>query len=167
MSKTIINQKNNLQDVNATINDQLSFINNIIENSPYGIFVLNNKSMIFENSASSIFSSEKNTSFENFTKLLSNHFNNSQNFYKKSYEINLEVKLENIQKYFFVKSIFIDNNSLFDQIIIFNDYTDLIFAEKNNAIADLARKISHEIKNPLHLCFYQQNLLKVNLKMKN
>ena len=149
MSKTIINQKNNLQEVNATINDQLSFINNIIENSPYGIFVLNNKSMIFENSASTIFSSEKNTSFENFTKLLSNHFNNSQNFYKKSYEINLEVKLENIQKYFFVKSIFIDNNSLFDQIIIFNDYTDLIFAEKNNAIADLARKISHEIKNPL------------------
>ncbi len=149
MSKTIINQKNSLQDVNATINDQLSFINNIIENSPYGIFVLNNKSMIFENSASTIFSSEKNTSFENFTKFLSNHFNNSQNFYKKSYEINLEVKLKNIQKYFFVKSIFIDNNSLFDQIIIFNDYTDLIFAEKNNAIADLARKISHEIKNPL------------------
>ena len=94
MSKTIINQKNNLQEVNATINDQLSFINNIIENSPYGIFVLNNKSMIFENSASSIFSNEKNTSFENFTKLLSNHFNNSQNFYKKSYEINLEVKLK-------------------------------------------------------------------------
>ncbi len=149
MSKTIINQKNNLQDVNATINDQLSFINNIIENSPYGIFVLNNKSMIFENSASHIFSSEKNTSFENFTKLLSNYFNNNQSFYKKSYEINLEVKLKNIQKYFFVKSIFIDNNSLFDQIIIFNDYTDLIFAEKNNAIADLARKISHEIKNPL------------------
>ncbi len=149
MSKTIINQNNNLQEVNATINDQLSFINNIIENSPYGIFVLNNKSMIFENSASTIFSNENTTSFENFTKLLSNHFNNSQNIYRKSYEINLEVKLENIQKYFFVKSIFIDNNSLFDQIIIFNDYTDLIFAEKNNAIADLARKISHEIKNPL------------------
>ena len=149
MSKTIINQKNNLQEVNATINDQLSFINNIIENSPYGIFVLNNKSMIFENSASSIFISEKNSSYQNFTNLLSNHFNSTENFYRKSYEINLEVKLKNIQKYFFVKSIFIDNNSLFDQIIIFNDYTDLIFAEKNNAIADLARKISHEIKNPL------------------
>lgn len=149
MSKTIINQKNNLQEVNATINDQLSFINNIIENSPYGIFVLNNKSIVFENSASTIFSSEKNTSFENFKKLISNHFNNNQDFYRKSYEINLEVKLKNLQKYFFVKSIFIENNSLFDQIIIFNDYTDLIFAEKNNAIADLARKISHEIKNPL------------------
>ncbi len=149
MSKTIINQKNNLQDVNSTINDQLSFINNIIENSPYGIFVLNNKSMIFENSASSIFGTEKSTSFQNFIKLLSNHFNNNKNYFRKSYEINLEVKLKNIQKYFFVKSIFIDNNSLFDQIIIFNDYTDLIYAEKNNAIADLARKISHEIKNPL------------------
>ena len=149
MSKTIINQKNNLQDVNSTINDQLSFIKNIIENSPYGIFVLNNKSLIFENSASSIFSNEKYSSFKNFAKLLSNYFKSDKNFYKKSYEINLEVKLNNIQKYFFVKSIFINDNSLFDQIIIFNDYTDLIFAEKNNAIADLARKISHEIKNPL------------------
>ena len=35
------------------------------------------------------------------------------------------------------------------QLIIFNDYTNLLAAEKNNAIADLARKISHEIKNPL------------------
>ncbi len=164
MSKTIINQKNNLQDVNATINDQLSFINNIIENSPYGIFVLNNKSLIFENSASSIFSSEKDTSFKNFTKMLSNYFNNSQNFYKKSYEINLEVKLENIQKYFFVKSIYIDNNSLFDQIIIFNDYTDLIFAEKNNAIADLARKISHEIKNPLTPMLLSTEFIESQLK---
>ena len=163
MSKTIIKQKNNLEDVNSTINDQLSFINNIIKNSPYGIFVLNNKSLIFENSASLIFSSEKNTSFQNFINLLSNHFNN-KNFYRTSYEINLDIKLENTQKYFFVKSIFIDNNSLFDQIIIFNDYTDLIFAEKNNAIADLARKISHEIKNPLTPMLLSTEFIESQLK---
>ncbi len=164
MSKTIIDQKNNLQDVNSTINDQLSFINNIIENSPYGIFVLNNKSMIFENSASSIFSNENISSFQNFTNLLSNHFNDNQSFYRKSYEINLEVKINNNRKYFFVKSIFIDNNSLFDQIIIFNDYTDLIFAEKNNAIADLARKISHEIKNPLTPMLLSTEFIESQLK---
>ena len=149
MSKTIISQKNNLQDVNSTINDQLSFINNIIENSPYGIFVLKNKLMIFENSASLVFKSDKNSSYHNFIDLLSKHFNSRDNFFQKSYEINLDLIIDNIQKVYFVKSIFIDNNSLFDQIIIFNDYTDLISAEKNNAIADLARKISHEIKNPL------------------
>ena len=149
MSKTIISQRNNLQDVNSTINDQLSFIKNIIENSPYGIFVLKNTSMVFENSASLVFKNERNTSYQNFINLLSNHFNEKDEFYKKSYEINLKFKIDNIQKVYFVKSIFISNNSLFDQIIIFNDYTDLISAEKNNAIADLARKISHEIKNPL------------------
>ena len=164
MSKTIIDQKNNLQDVNSTINDQLSFINNIIENSPYGIFVLKNKSMIFENSASSIFSNENHSSFQNFTNLLSNHFSDNQSFYRKSYEINLEVKINNNRKYFFVKSIFIDNNSLFDQIIIFNDYTDLIFAEKNNAIADLARKISHEIKNPLTPMLLSTEFIESQLK---
>ena len=149
MRKTIINQRNNLQDVNSTINDQLSFIQNIIENSPYGIFVLKNKSMVFENSASLVFKNDKITPFENFTNLLSNYFNEKDEYYKKSYEINLDIKIDNIQKVYFVKSIYIDKNSLFDQIIIFNDYTDLISAEKNNAIADLARKISHEIKNPL------------------
>ena len=164
MSKTIIDQKNNLQDVNSTINDQLSFINNIIENSPYGIFVLKNKSMIFENSASSIFSNENHSSFQNFTNLLSNHFSDNQSFYRKSYEINLEVKINNNRKYFFVKSIFIDNNSLFDQIIIFNDYTDIIFAEKNNAIADLARKISHEIKNPLTPMLLSTEFIESQLK---
>ena len=41
MSNTIINQRLNLEKTNITINDQLNFINNIIENSPYGIFVLN------------------------------------------------------------------------------------------------------------------------------
>ena len=57
--------------------------------------------------------------------------------------------INKIRKTFFIKSVYISNNSLFDQLIIFNDYTDLISAEKNNAIAELARKISHEIKNPL------------------
>tara|TARA_Y200000002_G_scaffold382545_1_gene399957 strand:+ start:10 stop:2049 length:2040 start_codon:yes stop_codon:yes gene_type:complete len=164
MSRTIISQKNNLQDVNSTINDQLDFINNIIENSPYGIFVLKDKSLIFENSASLIFKSDKSNSYQNFINLLSNHFNEKEIYYKKTYDINLEVKLNNIQRFFFVKSIYIDNNSLFDQIIIFNDYTDLIFAEKNNAIADLARKISHEIKNPLTPMLLSTEFIESQLK---
>ena len=164
MSKTIISQKNNLQDVNSTINDQLSFINNIIENSPYGIFVLKNKLMIFENSASLVFKTDKNSSYQNFINLLSNHFNSKDAFFQKSYEVNLDLILENIQKVFFIKSIFIDNNSLFDQIIIFNDYTDLISAEKNNAIADLARKISHEIKNPLTPMLLSTEFIESQLK---
>ena len=56
MSNTIINQKLNLEKTNITINDQLKFINNIIENSPYGIFILNNNKLIFQNTASEILS---------------------------------------------------------------------------------------------------------------
>ena len=80
---------------------------------------------------------------------LSNQIYEKKDFSKKSFEVNLTIKVKDIDRIYFIKSIFIENNSLFDQIIIFNDYTDLISAEKNNAIADLARKISHEIKNPL------------------
>ncbi len=148
MSETITHQKHNLEKTNKTINDQLEFINNIIKNSPYGIFVINHNKLIFQNEASKIFQNSTNTSYEVFSNNLLKKFNN-KDFSRKSFEINLSINVNNIDRSFFIKSIYIEDNSLFDQIIIFNDYTDLISAEKNNAIADLARKISHEIKNPL------------------
>ena len=148
MSNTIINQKLNLEKTNITINDQLEFINNIIENSPYGIFVLNNNNLIFQNTASEILSQDNLSPFENFKKLINQKPNNDFEL-NKNFEKNINILINQIEKTFFIKSLYISNNSLFDQLIIFNDYTDLISAEKNNAIAELARKISHEIKNPL------------------
>src|SRR6056300_412317 len=67
MSNTIIDQKLNLEKTNITINDQLNFINNIIENSPYGIFVLNKNNHIFQNSASCILSLGRAPVFAPFT----------------------------------------------------------------------------------------------------
>ena len=82
--------------------------------------------------------------------MLVNQNPNNNNFeLDKNFEKNIRILINQIEKTFFIKSINISNNSLFDQLIIFNDYTDLVSAEKNNAIAELARKISHEIKNPL------------------
>jgi two-component system nitrogen regulation sensor histidine kinase NtrY len=149
MSKTISAQRINLEETNNTISDQLQFINNIIKNSPYGIFVINNKELIFQNDASNIFKENKKSSFSFLKEKIIIDLNNRNKNFDSSFEINLNINIDNKNKVFFIKSIFISNNSLYDQIIIFNDYTDLILAEKNNAIADLARKISHEIKNPL------------------
>ena len=149
MSETINYQKNNLEKTNKTINDQLEFINNIINSSPYGIFVINKDELVFQNDLSKVFQTATSSSFEILLETLSNQIYEKKDFSKKSFEVNLTIKVKDIDRIYFIKSIFIENNSLFDQIIIFNDYTDLISAEKNNAIADLARKISHEIKNPL------------------
>ena len=149
MSETIIFQKNNLEKTNETIKDQLEFINNIIQSSPYGIFVINEDQLIFQNDSSEVFQTSKKSSYEVLLEILSNQIYEKKDFNKKSFEVNLTVKVNEVDRIFFIKSIFINKNSLFDQIIIFNDYTNLISAEKNNAIADLARKISHEIKNPL------------------
>ena len=149
MSETINYQKNNLEKTNKTINDQLEFINNIINNSPYGIFVINKDELVFQNDLSKVFQTPTSSSFEILLETLSNQIYEKKDFSKKLFEVNLTIKVKDIDRIYFIKSIFIENNSLFDQIIIFNDYTDLISAEKNNAIADLARKISHEIKNPL------------------
>ena len=149
MSETINYQKNNLEKTNKTINDQLEFINNIINNSPYGIFVINKDELVFQNDLSKVFQTPTSSSYEILLETISNQIYEKKDFSKKSFEVNLTIKVNDIDRIYFIKSIYIENNSLFDQIIIFNDYTDLISAEKNNAIADLARKISHEIKNPL------------------
>jgi len=149
MSNTIISQRLNLEKTNITINDQLKFINNIIENSPYGIFVLNDNELIFQNSASKILSQDNLSSYANLKKLIGKNLNENNTKLDKNFEKNIKVFINQVEKTFFIKSVYISNNSLFDQLIIFNDYTDLISAEKNNAIAELARKISHEIKNPL------------------
>ena len=149
MSKTIINQKIDLQQTNRTINDQLGFIKNIIENSPYGVFVIKNKQLIFKNHASDILKSDNKSSFDNFIEELSKNFDNPIDCFNRSYEFNININFNNKRFIFFIKSILVDQNSFFEQLIIFNDYTDIILMEKNDAIADLARKISHEIKNPL------------------
>ena len=149
MSNTIINQKLNLEKSNITVNDQLKFINNIIENSPYGIFVLKNEKLVFQNSSSDIFSRDNLTSYEYFNDVINKHLKLKKIYNKKSFEINIIFNLNKLDRNYFIKSVHFQSNSLFDQLIIFNDYTDLITLEKSNAIADLARKISHEIKNPL------------------
>ena len=149
MSNTIINQRLNLEKTNITINDQLNFINNIIENSPYGIFVLNDNELIFQNTASEILAQDNLSSFNSLKILINKNFDSNNSKEDKIFEKNIKIFIKDEEKTFFIKSVHIADNSLFDQLIIFNDYTDLISAEKNNAIAELARKISHEIKNPL------------------
>ena len=149
MSKTISAQRINLEETNNTINDQLQFINNIIKNSPYGIFVIHNNELIFQNDASDILKDLDKSSFLFIKEKIIKNLNDKNIEFNSSFEINLNIDVQNEKKIFFIKSIYLPNNSLYDQIIIFNDYTDLILAEKNNAVADLARKISHEIKNPL------------------
>ncbi len=164
MSNTIINQKLNLEKTNITINDQLKFINNIIESSPYGIFVLNDNKLIFQNTASNILSLNNLSPIENLKKLLIKKSDKIDLNSNKNFEKNIKIFINQIEKTFFIKSVHILNNSLFDQLIIFNDYTDLILAEKNNAIAELARKISHEIKNPLTPMLLSTEFLETQVK---
>ena len=164
MSETIISQRINLEKTNNTINDQLVFINNIIKNSPYGIFVINKDELIFQNELSKVFENSDQSSYDFLRERILSEFDNTQKLFNSSFEINLTFDIDSIKKTFFIKSIFIKDNSLFDQIIIFNDYTNLILSEKNNAIAELARKISHEIKNPLTPMLLSTEFLESQIK---
>ena len=76
----------------------------------------------------------------NLKKLINQNSNNDNFEVDKNFEKNIRILINKIEKTFFIKSINISNNSLFDQLIIFNDYTDLISAEKNNAIAESSKK---------------------------
>ena len=101
MSNTIINQRLNLEKTNITINDQLKFINNIIENSPYGIFVLNNNKLILQNTASEILSQDNLSPFDNLKKLI-HQISNKDNFDEiKTLKKMLKYLLTKLKKLFY------------------------------------------------------------------
>ena len=100
MSNTIINQKLNLEKTNITINDQLKFINNIIESSPYGIFVLNDNKLIFQNTASNILSLDNLSPFENLKKLMIKKSDKIDIALNKNFEKNIKILINQIEKTF-------------------------------------------------------------------
>ena len=70
----------------------------------------------------------------------------NNNFVEKKIEF-----LKNNKKYILISRIVkqINENQIIGYVLTFEDITDLIQAQKLVALSDVARKIAHEIKNPL------------------
>lgn len=145
-------QQENLKEANLTLDQQVQFISDVLSGVSSGVISLNDRFRIniFNNQAEKllgkrldhgmlIFDIFSNIS-DAFDKLKNNETTETQIEYIKGLEHReFTVKLAKI----------VEGVSIAGYILTFDDVTNLISAQRKAAWADVARRVAHEIKNPL------------------
>lgn len=84
---------------------------------------------------------------EDFCSLIELNFN--QVYTNSNWEENIIVRSNHNIKNLFIKNVKFETNNDVQYITIISDVTNLIKAKQNQAWADIAKRLAHEIKNPL------------------
>ena len=158
MTNRLKNQRNKLLENNKTVEHQREFLEAIVSGVSGGIISINkeDKIEIINNAAKLILKLKNNKNFVD------------QKISKVIYEFNPIIKkIKNLDLDFMSEELIINKNKRSLHILLriskryiggkdykgfiltFDDITDLIYAQKNAAWVDVARRIAHEIKNPL------------------
>lgn len=82
---------------------------------------------------------------EDFCSLIKLSFNRNYT----NWEENIIVRSNHNIKNLFIKNVKFETNNDMQYIILISDVTNLIKAKQNQAWADIAKRLAHEIKNPL------------------
>ena len=158
MTNRLKNQRNKLLKNNKMVEHQREFLEAIISGVKGGIISINKeeKIEIINTAAKLILKLKKDKNFVNqkISKVVK-EFNPIIKKVKKldldflSEELIINQKNESLHILLRVSKRYIDNKINMGFILTFDDITDLISAQRNAAWVDVAKRIAHEIKNPL------------------
>ena len=158
MTNRLKNQRNKLLKNNKMVEHQREFLEAIISGVKGGIISINKeeKIEIINIAAKLILKLKKDKNFVNqkISKVIK-EFNPIIKKVKKldldflSEELIINQKNESLHILLRVSKRYIDNKINMGFILTFDDITDLISAQRNAAWVDVAKRIAHEIKNPL------------------
>ena len=158
MTNRLKNQRNKLLENNKMVEHQREFLEAIISGVNGGIISINKeeKIEIINNAAKIILKLKKDKHFENheISKVIK-EFNPILKKIKKldldfmSEELIINKNNSSLHILLRISKRNIDSKVYEGFILTFDDITDLIYAQKNAAWVDVARRIAHEIKNPL------------------
>ena len=146
-----------LIEKNIEIENRRLFTEAVLTTLSTGVIALDNNYNIrlINKAASNILGiSENKMKNKNFFDFFDNNLENiKSNLDNKVYK-NLNQQIEynynnNIRNLFIKFSLEILSNKTVEYVVTIDDLTSLILAEKHAAWSDVARKIAHEIKNPL------------------
>ena len=150
MTKKINIQHNKLKSINKDLDDRIQFIENVLYGVSSGVIGItkNCDIYIFNKFASELFNITKNIKISSLLPGIEPFIEESLKSEEKIIDGNLEVSCSDGSiRILFVKVVFIKKLNGF--IVTFDDLTELTAIQKKAAWADIARKIAHEIKNPL------------------
>ena len=158
MTNRLKNQRNKLLENNKMVEHQREFLEAIISGVNGGIISINKeeKIEIINNAAILILKLKKDKHFENHK--ISKVIKEFNPIIKKIKKLDLDFMSEELIINKSNGSLHIllriskrnTDSKVFEGFILtFDDITDLIYAQRNAAWVDVARRIAHEIKNPL------------------
>jgi two-component system, NtrC family, nitrogen regulation sensor histidine kinase NtrY len=156
MISTLSDQRNQILKVNKIIDERRRFIETVLAEISSGVIALSPEGDInfCNNSAMNLFGTtinDRKTLIDDLlpwiTELVAKAKANIQEIHSENIELTLNEKKYNL----FVRagSQINDKGELENIIVTFDDITDLVSAQRSAAWSDVARRIAHEIKNPL------------------
>ena len=158
MTNRLKNQRNKLLENNKTVEHQREFLEAIVSGVSGGIISINkeDKIEIINNAAKLILNLKNNKNFvdQKISKVI-NEFNPIIKKVKNldldfmSEELIINKNKRSLHILLRISKRYIGGKVYKGFILTFDDITDLIYAQKNAAWVDVARRIAHEIKNPL------------------
>ena len=158
MTNRLKNQRNKLLENNKTVEHQREFLEAIVSGVSGGIISINkeDKIEIINNAAKLILKLKNNKNFvdQKISKVI-NEFNPIIKKVKNldldfmSEELIINKNKRSLHILLRISKRYIGGKVYKGFILTFDDITDLIYAQKNAAWVDVARRIAHEIKNPL------------------
>lgn len=145
----IKNQHNSLRKINKDLDERIQFIENVLYGVSSGVVGVNNdrKIYIYNKFAEKLFNFKKNEDISNVIPNISNILDNAFQNKEQIIAQGIVIKKINGNMVLSLKVVFV--NKLNGFIITFDDLTELTAVQKKAAWSDVARKIAHEIKNPL------------------
>ena len=158
MTNRLKNQRNKLLENNKTVEHQREFLEAIVSGVSGGIISINkeDKIEIINNAAKLILKLKNNKNFvdqkiskviKEFNPIIKKVKNLDLDFMSEELIINKNKRSLHILLR--ISKRYIGSKIYEGFILTFDDITDLIYAQKNAAWVDVARRIAHEIKNPL------------------
>jgi two-component system nitrogen regulation sensor histidine kinase NtrY len=156
MTETLSIQHNQLSTFTKLIDERRRFIEAVLAEVTAGVMVISQKGIItlFNNSAAKLLDISRSTKALNYKKV----FKEIAELIKQSQEKPTEIIQQNIEftrkekkLTFFVRvgTQLTSDSKIESFIVTFDDISDLVIAQRSAAWADVARRIAHEIKNPL------------------
>ena len=156
MTEQLSNQRSDLLSVNTQLESRTRFTETVLSGVTAGVIGIDKNEKIFLPNKSAMellhFNLE-DTVGKNITKILpeiSDLLKEAKNHPDKVTKGQVEI-VKNDKKIILMTQITVEknNNKIFGYVITFDDMTELLQAQRVAAWSDVARRIAHEIKNPL------------------
>ena len=155
MTQTIEAQHNQIKAAYKNIDERVKFIETVLKEISSGVIALDNSGYIslYNNSAKKLLNLEDNNLNQHISKIIPEInllINNLLNAPQDILNENLIIKRKGKSIHLFIKiGAVIIENKIKNIVISFEDITQLVSAQREAAWSDVAKRIAHEIKNPI------------------